>query len=120
MKQISGLLVFLCVQSVFAEVYTCTHKGHTVYQGKPCPDAVKGKLAQPSTSLTDAQKYKLWKAARDPKIGMSGDQVIKSTNWGAPDRKSSYTTSRGKDELWYYSNLGFITFRNGKVTSISE
>ena len=70
--------------------------------------------------LTDAQKYKLWKASRDPKIGMSGDQVIKSTSWGAPDRTRSYTTSRGKDELWYYSQLGYLTLKNGKVTSISQ
>ncbi len=120
MKLFFGLFTFLFLQSIHAEVYTCTNKGQTVYQGKPCRNTVKTKLNVPQASLTDAQKYKLWKAARDPQIGMSGDQIIKSTNWGAPNRKSAYTTSRGKDELWYYTDLGYITFKNGKVTAISE
>lgn len=124
MKFFLGLFtLLLCMQSAIADVYTCTYKGQTVYQGKPCPNSVKTKLNVPQQALaylTDTQKYKLWKAARDPQIGMTGDQIIKATYWGAPNRKSAYTTSRGKDELWYYTDLGYITFKNGKVTSISE
>lgn len=123
MKQLLGILTVLslfCMQNSFAEVYTCTKNGHTVYQGKPCAGTQKNKLNIPQTNLTDAQKYKLWKASREPLVGMSGQQVISSTSWGAPDRKRSYTTSRGKDELWYYSDQGYITLKNGVVTSIAS
>lgn len=120
MKQVLGVLVLLSLQNTFAEVYTCTNKGHTVYQGKPCAGSTKSSLNHAQTSLSDTQKYQQWKAAREPKVGMTGDQVIKTTNWGAPERKRSYTTSRGKDEAWYYPELGYITLKNGVVVSISQ
>ncbi len=120
-KQILGVVALLYVQSTLAEVYTCTNKGHTVYQGKPCTgSASKNSLNHAQASLSDAQKYQQWKATREPKVGMKGDQVIKTTNWGAPERKRSYTTSRGKDETWYYPELGYITLKNGVVISISQ
>ena len=121
MKQILGVFTLLCVQNTVAEVYTCTNKGHTVYQGKPCAGStLPNNLNHAQASLNDAQKYQRWKAAREPKVGMSGDQVIKTTKWGEPERKSSYTTSRGKSETWYYPELGYISLKNGVVISISQ
>jgi len=117
-KQILGVVALLYVQNTVAEVYTCTNKGHTVYQGKPCASSTSLNHAQ--ASMSDAQKYQQWKAAREPKVGMSSDQVIKTTKWGAPERKSSYTTSRAKNETWYYPELGYISLKNGVVISITQ
>ena len=54
-----------------------------------------------------------------PKIGMSASEVRQST-WGYPDKINKDTYSWGTTEQWVYKNKGYIYFRNGVVTSISE
>ncbi|MFW2082518.1 DUF4124 domain-containing protein [Acinetobacter guillouiae] len=121
MKQILGLWLLFYIPTTLAEVYTCVYKGNTVYQGKPCAGTVaKNNINYSQKSLTDSQKYEQWKSTREPKVGMSGDQVIKTTRWGAPEKKRSFSSNRGKDELWYYPELGLISLKNGVVTSISQ
>ncbi|ENU59663.1 hypothetical protein L291_2844 [Acinetobacter guillouiae MSP4-18] len=80
MKQILGLWLLFYIPTTLAEVYTCVYKGNTVYQSKPCAGTVaKNNINYSQKSLTDRQKYEQWKSTREPKVGMSGDQVIKTT-----------------------------------------
>ena len=55
----------------------------------------------------------------DPKIGMTASQVRSST-WGSPDKINKDTYSWGTTEQWIYNDKGYIYFKNGYVTSISE
>lgn len=59
------------------------------------------------------------KTIKAPQIGMTSSEV-KSTNWGNPDKINKDTYSWGTTEQWVYNNKGYIYFRNGIVTSISE
>ena len=59
------------------------------------------------------------KTTKVPQIGMTSSEV-KSTNWGNPDKINKDTYSWGTTEQWIYNNKGYIYFRNGVVTSISE
>lgn len=52
-----------------------------------------------------------------PKIGMSEDEVLKST-WGKPFSKRSTESKYGISETWYYKSLGSIKIFNGKVEYI--
>ena len=54
----------------------------------------------------------------DPAIGMTAEEVEAST-WGSPKKKNKDTYSWGTTEQWVYSR-GYIYFRNGIVSSISE
>lgn len=53
-----------------------------------------------------------------PKIGMTTEEVLNST-WGKPKKINKDTYSWGVKEQWVYDN-GYIYFKNGIVTSISE
>lgn len=55
---------------------------------------------------------------QEPKIGMTKEEVRKST-WGYPEKINKDTYSWGVKEQWVYDN-GYIYFKNGIVTSISE
>lgn len=54
----------------------------------------------------------------EPDIGMTEDEVWKST-WGRPKDTNTTTTEFGTTEQWVYDR-GYIYFRDGKVTRISE
>lgn len=54
----------------------------------------------------------------EPKVGMTKEEVEKST-WGYPKKINKDTYSWGTKEQWVYEN-GYIYFKNGIVTSISE
>lgn len=54
-----------------------------------------------------------------PKVGMTASQVRSST-WGSPDKINKDTYSWGTTEQWVYNDKGYIYFKNGYVTSISE
>lgn len=56
---------------------------------------------------------------KEPEIGMTATEVKKST-WGEPDKINKDTYSWGTTEQWIYESKGYIYFKNGKVTSISE
>lgn len=56
---------------------------------------------------------------KDPTIGMTSTEVREST-WGKPDKVNKDTYSWGTTEQWVYNNKGYIYFKNGLVTSISE
>jgi len=53
-------------------------------------------------------------------IGMSGEQVIKTTSWGRPDRVNRTTTTHGTLEQWVYRSGGYLYFRNGVLTTIQN
>jgi len=55
---------------------------------------------------------------KDPKIGMTKEEVERST-WGYPKKINKDTYSWGTKEQWVYDK-GYIYFRDGIVTSISE
>lgn len=55
----------------------------------------------------------------NPKIGMTADEVRKST-WGSPDEISKDTYLWGIKEQWCYSGYRYIYLEDGIVTSISE
>ena len=59
------------------------------------------------------------KTSKAPQIGMTTSEV-KGTKWGNPDKINKDTYSWGTTEQWVYYNRGYIYFRNGVVTSISE
>ena len=54
-----------------------------------------------------------------PQVGMSPSEV-KQTKWGSPDRINKDTYSWGTTEQWVYNNYGYVYFRNGVVSSVSQ
>lgn len=54
-----------------------------------------------------------------PRIGMTATEV-RNSSWGSPDKINKDTYSWGTTEQWVYNKKGYIYFRNGVVTSISE
>lgn len=56
---------------------------------------------------------------KEPKIGMTKDEVINST-WGKPEDINKTTTRYGTSEQWCYSGYKYIYFEDGKVTSIQD
>ncbi|NMM64361.1 zinc-ribbon domain-containing protein [Clostridium sp. P21] len=56
---------------------------------------------------------------KEPRIGMTADEVRKST-WGNPSHVNKTTTASGTSEQWVYSNNKYIYLENGVVTSIQE
>jgi hypothetical protein len=59
------------------------------------------------------------KVKTKPQIGMTESEVLQST-WGYPNKKNKDTYSWGTTEQWVYDNYGYVYFRNGIVSSISE
>ena len=55
----------------------------------------------------------------DPEIGMSYEQVLKST-WGTPDRKNVTEYEWGIEAQWVYEDKGYIYFEDGEVVAIDE
>lgn len=55
----------------------------------------------------------------DPKIGMTAEEVKKST-WGEPKKINKTTTAYGVSEQWVYYGDRYIYLENGVVTSIQE
>lgn len=54
-----------------------------------------------------------------PKVGMTSSEVRK-TKWGSPDKINKDTYSWGTTEQWVYDDYGYVYFKNGIVTSVSE
>lgn len=54
-----------------------------------------------------------------PKVGMTPSEV-RQTKWGLPDKINKNTYSWGTTEQWVYNKYGYIYFRDGKVSSVSE
>lgn len=54
-----------------------------------------------------------------PEVGMTEKEVLNST-WGTPNKRNKDTYSWGTEEQWVYNKKGYIYFKNGIVTSISE
>lgn len=54
-----------------------------------------------------------------PKVGMTSAEV-KKTKWGEPDKINKDTYSWGTSEQWVYNGRGYVYFKNGVVTSVSE
>lgn len=54
-----------------------------------------------------------------PKVGMTPSEV-RQTKWGSPDKINKDTYSWGTTEQWVYNKYGYVYFRDGKVSSISE
>lgn len=56
---------------------------------------------------------------KEPTIGMTAEQVEKST-WGKPKDINKTTYSWGVKEQWVYSNYRYIYLEDGKVIAIQE
>lgn len=54
-----------------------------------------------------------------PQVGMTPSEVRK-TKWGSPDKINKDTYSWGTTEQWVYNKYGYVYFRNGVVSSVSE
>lgn len=68
---------------------------------------------------TELPKERTKIGSAKPKIGMTADEVKKSS-WGSPNKINKSTYEWGTTEQWVYSDNRYIYFKNGKVTSISE
>lgn len=82
------------------------------YRNKVYLEHVNKKINEYNNYTNTNKKYK-------PEVGMSEEEVLKST-WGTPNKRNKDTYSWGSEEQWVYNKKGYIYFRNGKVTSISE
>lgn len=56
---------------------------------------------------------------RNPLVGMTADEVRKST-WGNPKDINRTTTSYGVDEQWVYYGNRYVYLKNGIVTAIQD
>lgn len=65
-----------------------------------------------SVQAEEAEKAK-------PRPGMSAVEV-RATKWGHPDKINRDTYSWGTTEQWVYNDHGYVYFKNGVVTSVSE
>lgn len=54
-----------------------------------------------------------------PQVGMTASEVRKS-KWGSPDKINKDTYSWGTTEQWVYNKYGYVYFRNGVVSSVSQ
>lgn len=54
-----------------------------------------------------------------PKVGMTASEV-RSSKWGYPDKINKDTYSWGTREQWVYNKYGYVYFKNGIVSSVSE
>lgn len=73
------------------------------------------KLERDATSKQEKDNLKM----SIPKIGMTPSEV-RQTKWGSPDKINKDTYSWGTTEQWVYNKYGYVYFRDGKVSSVSE
>ena len=78
------------------------------------------------TSRETADKYETltklpesYSFPTEPKIGMTADEVRKST-WGEPQKINTTITTNGTSEQWCYSNNKYVYLENGIVKSIQK
>jgi hypothetical protein len=69
-----------------------------------------------------AKKQKQEAVARRPaaRIGMTANQVIETTNWGAPKKINRIEAQSGVEEQWEYGLGTYLYFRNGRLTAIQD
>lgn len=98
-------------------------KWKTIYNDKNTlsPDEWNKKYGDPSelnksSSLNESFKYT---EPKKPEIGMTKDQVLKST-WGQPKDINKTITAYGTSEQWVYSISKYIYFEDGIVTAIQN
>lgn len=72
-------------------------------------------LASEAQSQTEKEKLK----NSIPQVGMTPSEV-EQTKWGSPDKINKDTYSWGTTEQWVYNDYGYVYFRNGKVSSVSQ
>ena len=59
-------------------------------------------------------------AMPSPRIGMTMNQVVDQTNWGAPRDRNRTTTAKGTREQWVYSPRRYLYFENGVLVTIQD
>lgn len=69
--------------------------------------------------LEFAEQKEMENMKKEPKLGMTEEEVLNST-WGKPKKRNKTTATWGTSEQWVYSNNRYIYFDNGIVTAISE
>ena len=78
-----------------------------------------------SKNLESMQEYASDKQQKEilknsiPTVGMTDSQV-RSSKWGNPDKINKDTYSWGTTEQWVYDKYGYVYFKNGIVSSVSE
>ena len=56
----------------------------------------------------------------DVQIGMTRQQVVKNTRWGAPMKINTTITQYGTTEQWVYWGYQYLYFESGKLTVIQK
>ncbi len=69
----------------------------------------------PSTNPPQSTKYK----PPNPFVGMSNSDAVGSS-WGHPSKINRTTTAAGVSEQWVYDEVGYLYFKNGKLTAIQD
>jgi len=74
-----------------------------------------------------AKRAQAAKVARDEfqsrpgvRIGMTADDVVNRTNWGAPQSRNRTITAGGTREQWVYGPGQYLYFENGRLTAIQD
>lgn len=54
------------------------------------------------------------------RLGMTREQVLNKTNWGAPKDSNRAITRYGTHEQWIYGGHSYLYFTNGRLTTIQQ
>lgn len=86
----------------------------TVY----APTRIAQLNAEDERKKAQREEDKYWEN-KMPEIGMTAAEV-KKTSWGSPDKINKDTYEWGTTEQWVYEKKGYVYFRDGVVSSVSE
>lgn len=89
------------------------------YEVKVNPDNEIESVIQELQSKTDSEQFEEEFNRIPPAIGMTAEEVRKST-WGEPTKINKSTYSWGTSEQWVYSGYRYVYVENGIVTAIQE
>ena len=109
-----------------AEIQRCLPEDYANSNG-----SAKQAIAKLEQKIVDNNKQialeKKQASAPGVKIGMTPNQVINDTSWGAPKKINRTTTSSGVREQWVYDHCGYsrcyggyLYFTNGVLTAIQN
>jgi TolA-binding protein len=88
-----------------------------IYDDKVTSDRMYKLSSVLEDKVSEIKRTEELKNAPEPKVGMTMDEVLKSS-WGYPLDKNKTITAKITYEQWVYSNYRYIYIENGKVTAI--
>lgn len=84
------------------------------------------KVARDVETREKARQAK-WRAEQDVlrrkpgvSVGMTKDDVLTKSSWGAPFSKNRMTTAAGVEEQWVYGGRNYLYFKNGVLVAIQN